>query len=60
MSRFFYILAYVPYLFACLLGLRAVLVDTSAGVQTYRGLITGYSRYVAVRAKKPFKAESYT
>lgn len=53
MMRFFFLLAYVPYFFICLLGLQAWFVNTEAGVQGYRALRSGLGRYVAVTARKP-------
>ena len=34
----FYVLGYIPYLLICFFGLQALLVNTEAGVQGYRGL----------------------
>ena len=53
MLRLFFIVAYIPYLFICLLGLQAWFVNTEAGVQGYRGLKRHLWRFVAVTAKKP-------
>ena len=53
MMRLFYLVAYIPYIFICLLGLQAWFVNTHAGVQGYRVLKMGLWRYVAVTAKKP-------
>ncbi|MCJ1320600.1 hypothetical protein MMC15_005940 [Xylographa vitiligo] len=53
MLRLFFLLAYIPYFFICLLGLQAWFVNTEAGVQGYRALKMGLGRYVAVTATKP-------
>ena len=53
MMRLFFLVAYIPYFFICLLGLQAWFVNTEAGVQGYRVLRRGLWRYIAVTAKKP-------
>lgn len=53
MMRLFFLVAYIPYLIICLLGLQAWFVNTQAGVEGYRVLRKGFWRYVAVTAKKP-------
>lgn len=53
MLRLFFLVAYIPYLLICFLGLQAWFVNTEAGVQGYRGLKRGFWRYVAVTARKP-------
>lgn len=55
MMRLFFLVAYVPYLVICLLGLQAWFVNTQAGVDGYRVLRRHLWRYVAVTAKKPSK-----
>ena len=54
MARLFFLVAYVPYLIICLLGLQAWFVNTQAGVEGYRVFKKHLWRYVAVTAKKPF------
>ncbi|KAI9676468.1 MAG: hypothetical protein M1817_000625 [Caeruleum heppii] len=51
MLRFFFLLAYLPYLLIKLLGLQPWFVNTVAGVEGYRGQ-DGW-RYLAVTARKP-------
>lgn len=51
MLRFFFILAYLPYLIVKLFGLEAYFVNCVAGVEGYRSI--GYARYVAISARKP-------
>ncbi len=53
MIRLFFLVAYIPYLIICLLGIQAWFVNTQAGVEGYRVLRKGFWRYVAVTAKKP-------
>ncbi|MCJ1388873.1 hypothetical protein MMC18_001724 [Xylographa bjoerkii] len=53
MMRLFFLVAYIPYFFICLLGLRAWLVNTETAVQGYRLLRKGLTRSVAVTARKP-------
>jgi len=53
MMRLFFLVAYIPYLIICFLGLQAWFVNTQAAVQGYRVLKRGLWRYVAVTAKKP-------
>ena len=53
MLLFFYVLAYVPYLFVRLFGLERRFVSTMAGVEAYRAYRVGIWRYVAVTARKP-------
>ena len=53
MMRLFFLVAYIPYIIICLLGLQAWFVNTQAGVDGYRVLRKGLWRYVAVTAKKP-------
>lgn len=55
MMRLFFLVAYIPYLVICLLGLQAWFVNTQAGVDGYRVLRRHLWRYVAVTAKKPPK-----
>ena len=51
MTRFFYVLAIVPFLVISLLGLERYFINTVAGVGAYRGY--GYWRYVQIKARKP-------
>lgn len=53
MARLFFLVAYIPYLVICLLGLQAWFVNTQAAVDGYRVLKKRLWRYVAVTAKKP-------
>lgn len=53
MARLFFLVAYIPYLVICLLGLQAWFVNTQAGVEGYRVFRKRLWRYVAVTAKKP-------
>lgn len=53
MARLFFLVAYIPYLIICLLGLQAWFVNTQAGVEGYRVFRKRLWRYVAVTAKKP-------
>ena len=53
MARLFFLVAYIPYLVICILGLQAWFVNTQAGVDGYRVLRKRLWRYVAVTAKKP-------
>ncbi|KAI2697776.1 hypothetical protein DTO006G1_2209 [Penicillium roqueforti] len=51
MTRFFYLLAYVPFLIVTFFGLEHLFINTVAGVQSYRG--RKHWRYVAITASKP-------
>jgi sterol 24-C-methyltransferase len=51
MTRFFYLLAFVPFKFVSLLKLEKHFINTVAGVQSYRGY--GLWRYVQISARKP-------
>ena len=51
MLRFFYVLAFLPYIFVKLFGLEAYFINTVAGVEGYRSI--QYSRYIAISATKP-------
>ncbi|KAF5602464.1 methyltransferase type 11 [Fusarium pseudocircinatum] len=51
MTRLFYLVAYIPWLFVTLLGLEKHFINTVAGVESYRG--HGRWHYVAISAKKP-------
>ncbi|KAK0706012.1 S-adenosyl-L-methionine-dependent methyltransferase [Lasiosphaeria miniovina] len=51
MTRLFFVLAIVPYVFVRLLGLERYFINTIAGVESYRG--RGRWRYVAITATKP-------
>lgn len=51
MTRFFYILAIVPFWIISLLHLERYFINTVAGVGAYRGY--GFWRYVQIEAKKP-------
>lgn len=51
MTRFFYLLAYIPYTIITLLGLERYFINTIAGVGAYRG--REHWRYLAISATKP-------
>lgn len=51
MTRFFYLLAYVPFLIVTFFGLEHLFINTVAGVESYRG--RQHWRYVAITASKP-------
>ncbi|KAI0099944.1 S-adenosyl-L-methionine-dependent methyltransferase [Nemania sp. FL0031] len=51
MTRFFFLLALIPYIFIRLLGLERWFINTVAGVGSYVGY--GYWRYLAISATKP-------
>jgi sterol 24-C-methyltransferase len=51
MSRLFFLIAVVPYLFITLFGLERYFINTVAGVGTYMG--GTYWRYIAISARKP-------
>ncbi|KAH8884941.1 S-adenosyl-L-methionine-dependent methyltransferase [Thozetella sp. PMI_491] len=51
MTRFFFLLAYIPWLLVSLFRLEWLFINTVAGVETYRG--HGHWRYVAITATKP-------
>lgn len=51
MTRFFYLLAYVPFLIVTFFGLEHIFINTVAGVESYRG--RQHWRYVAITASKP-------
>ncbi|KAI0389533.1 S-adenosyl-L-methionine-dependent methyltransferase [Xylariaceae sp. FL0594] len=51
MTRFFFILAWLPYLLVRLLGLEHWFINTVAGVESYRG--RRHWHYVAISARKP-------
>ena len=55
MLLFFYVLAYVPYLFVRMFGLERWFVSTMAGVEAYRAYRMGIWRYVVVTARKPME-----
>lgn len=55
MTRFFYILAYIPFLIVTFLGLERFFINTVAGVESYRG--RAHWRYVAISASKPGNSE---
>ncbi|KAL4951103.1 S-adenosyl-L-methionine-dependent methyltransferase [Aspergillus filifer] len=50
MTRFFFLLAYIPFLVVSFLGWERYFVNTVAGVQSYRG--RKFWRYVNVTARK--------
>ena len=54
MARLFFLVGYVPWLIICFLGLQAWFANTQAGVEGYPALKSGFERYVAVTAKKPY------
>lgn len=51
MTRFFFLLAIVPYLFVRLFGLERYFINTVAGVESYRG--KEHWHYLALSATKP-------
>ncbi|KAI8954650.1 S-adenosyl-L-methionine-dependent methyltransferase [Xylaria longipes] len=51
MTRFFYVLAIVPFWIISLLHLERYFINTVAGVGAYRGY--GFWRYVQIEARKP-------
>ncbi|KAI0533973.1 S-adenosyl-L-methionine-dependent methyltransferase [Xylaria digitata] len=51
MTRFFYVLAIVPFFIISLLRLERYFINTVAGVGAYRGY--GFWRYVQIEARKP-------
>ncbi|KAJ2999264.1 hypothetical protein NUW58_g55 [Xylaria curta] len=51
MTRFFYVLAIVPFYIISLLRLERYFINTVAGVGAYRGY--GFWRYVQIEARKP-------
>ncbi|KAI1419446.1 S-adenosyl-L-methionine-dependent methyltransferase [Xylaria sp. FL1777] len=51
MTRFFFVLAFIPYLLVRLFGLERWFINTVAGVEAYRG--QGHWHYVAISATKP-------
>ncbi|KAI1372935.1 S-adenosyl-L-methionine-dependent methyltransferase [Hypoxylon crocopeplum] len=50
MTRMFFLLAIVPYLFIRIFGLERYFINTVAGVESYRG--RGHWHYVAISARK--------
>jgi len=53
MLRWFFILAYIPFLFVKLLGLQSFFINTVAAVKAYQS--RQYCSYAAVSAKKPLR-----
>lgn len=51
MTRFFYVLAYIPFLIVTFCGLERYFINTVAGVESYRG--RAHWRYTAISASKP-------
>ncbi|KAI0515449.1 S-adenosyl-L-methionine-dependent methyltransferase [Xylaria bambusicola] len=51
MTRFFFLLAWVPFLIVRLFGLERWFINTIAGVEAYRG--QGHWHYLAISANKP-------
>jgi hypothetical protein len=51
MTRFFYLLAYIPFLIVTFFGLQYLFINTVAGVESYRGRQRW--RYIAITASKP-------
>ncbi|KAJ5972717.1 uncharacterized protein N7479_002635 [Penicillium vulpinum] len=51
MTRFFYLLGYVPFIIVAFFGLEGLFINTVAGVQSYRG--REHWRYVTISASKP-------
>ncbi|KAI1360036.1 S-adenosyl-L-methionine-dependent methyltransferase [Xylaria arbuscula] len=50
-NMFFFLLALIPYVCICLLGLDRWFINTIAGVAAYRG--KGHWRYLAISTNKP-------
>ena len=53
MVRLFYLLAYIPWLIICFLGLQAHFVNTQAGTLAYPAMKRRLQTFVGVTAKKP-------
>lgn len=53
MLRYFYVLAYIPWLIICCLGLQTHFVNTQAGAQGYPMVKRRMQRYSAFTARKP-------
>ncbi|KAI1350357.1 S-adenosyl-L-methionine-dependent methyltransferase [Xylaria sp. FL0043] len=51
MTRFFFVLALIPYILVRLLSLERWFINTVAGVESYRG--RGHWHYLAISARKP-------
>ncbi|KAI1338889.1 S-adenosyl-L-methionine-dependent methyltransferase [Xylariaceae sp. FL0016] len=51
MTRFFYLLGIVPYMFVRLFGIEKHFINTVAGVESYRG--RAHWHYIAISARKP-------
>ncbi|KAE8152382.1 S-adenosyl-L-methionine-dependent methyltransferase [Aspergillus avenaceus] len=51
MTRLFYLIAYVPFLFVRLFGLERYFINTVAGVESYRG--RKHWRFLGISATKP-------
>jgi sterol 24-C-methyltransferase len=56
MTRFFYVLAVVPFTFLSLFKLEKHFINTVAGVQAYRGY--GLWRYIQISARKPVTTDN--
>ncbi|KAI1121732.1 S-adenosyl-L-methionine-dependent methyltransferase [Nemania abortiva] len=56
MTRFFFLLAIVPFWIVSLLGLERYFINTVAGVGAYRGY--DFWRYVQIQARKPGEGAS--
>jgi sterol 24-C-methyltransferase len=56
MMRFFFLLAYIPYLIIQLLGLEAHFVNAMAAVELWRH--SDHVRFLMVKARKPFRQSS--
>ncbi|KAL8868053.1 MAG: hypothetical protein Q9174_005249 [Haloplaca sp. 1 TL-2023] len=54
--RYFYLLAYIPYLIICFLGLSAYFVNTEGAVIGYQALRYGLWRFLVITARKPSTA----
>ncbi|KAF7587947.1 hypothetical protein BBP40_006486 [Aspergillus hancockii] len=55
MTRLFYLIGYIPFLFVTVLGLERYFINTVAGVESYRG--RRHWRYLAISATKPGRRE---
>ncbi len=53
--RFFYLLAFIPYMMVALLGLKHIFINTVAGYEGY--VYRDAARYIAVSARKPQAAD---
>ncbi len=56
--RLFYILAYIPWIIVCFLGLQAYFVNTHAGVLAYPVITKRLQKIVCVTARKPARGRN--